>query len=439
MTSDVLGLAGRKVLFATVSGDRHIYPLTGLAKYLQDAGCDVRWYASKYYTTKFQQLSIYHYPLQRATDFNCYNIDEVFPERARISGTFDKINYDLINVLTLPAIRHVEDIQDIRQTFPFDIMIVDNMFTAAPIVREILKVPVVAVGVVPLTASSVDLPPYGMGIPPSTGTAGRIRQAILRFLSNRVLLKKASRVYEEIFEKYGISYKVVNILDSIVKHTDLVLQIGTPGLEYHRSDIGSNIRFIGALHPYTGIKRDQPWSDARLHQYKKAVLITQSITEKDFSKLIIPALQAFRNTDILTIVTTGGRNTERLRNRYACDNVIIEDHIPFDDVMPYMDAFITDGCYGDILQSLQHQLPVIAAGVNEGRNEICARIGYLKYGLDLHTETPTADLLRRAYEHILRNDIYKRNIIRLNEEFRQYDPIPLSAGYVAELLKKQSA
>lgn len=439
MTSDMQGLAGKKILFATVSGDRHINPLTGLAKYLQDAGCDVRWYASKHYTPKFQQLSIYHYPLQRAKDFNCCNINDVFPERARITGTFDKITYDQINVLALPATRYFEDIQDIRVTFPFDVMIVDNMFTAAPIVREKLKVPVVAIGVVPLPASSKDLPPYGMGIAPSTGPAARIKQALLRFMSNQILLKKASRVYEEIFESFGMRYKVLNILDSIVRYTDLVLQIGTPGLEYQRSDMGSNIRFIGAMRPYAGTEPAKTWFDERLKQYKKAVLITQSITEKDISKLIIPALQAFHNTDVLTIVATGGRGTESLQKRYAGNNVIIEDYIPFDDVMPHVDAFITDGCYGSVLQSLQHQLPIIAAGVDEGRNEICARIGFLKYGLDLHTETPTAALLSKAFEHVLRNDVYKRNILRLNEEFRQYDPIPLSAGYVAALLRKQSA
>jgi len=37
-------LIGKKILFVTVPADGHFNPLTGLAKYLQDSGCEVRWY-----------------------------------------------------------------------------------------------------------------------------------------------------------------------------------------------------------------------------------------------------------------------------------------------------------------------------------------------------------------------------------------------------------
>lgn len=39
-------LKGKKILFANVPADGNFSPLTGLAKYFQEAGADVRWYAS---------------------------------------------------------------------------------------------------------------------------------------------------------------------------------------------------------------------------------------------------------------------------------------------------------------------------------------------------------------------------------------------------------
>ncbi|SDG03874.1 glycosyltransferase [Chitinophaga filiformis] len=439
MISSIEQLAGKKVLFATISTDAHIDPLTGLAKYLQDCGCDVRWYASKYYTAKFHELYIYHYTHRQHKDVHGENVDEIHPERTRITDRVAKLNYDMTNILAKPAVKHFEDIRHIYEVFPFDILIVDNMFTAAPIVRKILGVPVIAIGVIPLTEASRDLPPYGLGMTPSHHPLGRLRQAILRFLTDKILFKQSYKAYEQVFRKYGISTKGVNMLDSIVKHADLVLQIGTPGLEYQRRDMGSNIRYIGALLPYSTGKKGIPWFDERLQQYRKVVLVTQGRTEKDVSKIIIPALEAFRDTNVLTIVTTGGSHTAALRALYPYRNVIIEDYIPFNEVMPYADAFITNGGYGGVLLSLKNRLPIIAAGTDECKNETCARIGYMKYGINLHTESPGADQISEAFDKILDTPLYKTNISRLMEEFNQYDPIPLSAGYVADLLMKRPA
>ncbi|PSL30651.1 glycosyltransferase [Chitinophaga ginsengisoli] len=439
MTSSIEQLAGKKVLFATISIDAHINPLTGLAKYLQDLGCDVRWYASKYYTAKFHQLYIYHYTPKQHKDVNGENVNEIHPERARIKDRVAKLNYDMTNILAKPAVNHFEDIRHIYEAFPFDIMIVDSMFTAAPIVRKILGVPVIAIGVIPLAEASRYLPPYGLGMTPSQHPFGRLKQSVLRFLTDQILFKQSYKAYEQVFRHYGIRNKVVNMLDSIVKHADLVLQIGTPGLEYQRRDMGSNIRYIGALLPYPASKNGVPWFDDRLHQYRKVVLVTQGRTEKDSSKIILPALEAFRDTNVLTIITTGGSKTAELRAMYPYRNVIIEDYIPFNEVMPYADVFITNGGYGGVLLSLQNRLPIIAAGADECKNETCARIGYMKYGINLHTASPSADQISEAFENILDTPLYKTNISRLMEEFNQYDPMPLSAAYVADLLTKQPA
>jgi UDP:flavonoid glycosyltransferase YjiC (YdhE family) len=438
MTSSIEQLAGKKVLFATISADDHINPLTGFAKHLQDSGCDVRWYASKRYTTKFHELFIYHYTPIKQKDINSGNVNEVHPERARITGRLAKLNFDMLNIFAKPAAKHFENIRYIYEAFRFDILIVDTLFTAAPIIREILGVPVIAVGVVPLTESSRDVPPYGLGMTPSFNPLGRLKQAILRFMTDKVLFKKPFKAYEQIFRKYGITNKGINMLDIVVKNADLVLQLGSPGLEYRRRDIGRNVRYVGPMLPYAAARKDVPWFDERLHQYKDIVLVTQGTTEKDQNKIIIPALEAFRNTDVLIIVTTRGLKTEELRVRYPYRNVIIEDYIPFNDVMPYAKAFITNGYYSGVLLSLQNRLPIIAAGTNECEDELCARIGYLRYGINLHTDTPSPEQIMEAFEDVLDTPSFKANICRLIKEFDQYEPIPLSAGYVAELLKMRS-
>jgi UDP:flavonoid glycosyltransferase YjiC (YdhE family) len=48
--------------------------------------------------------------------------------------------------------------------------------------------------------------------------------------------------------------------------------------------------------------------------------------------------------------------------------------------MPYADVYVTNGGYGGTLLSIQNQLPMVVAGVHEGKNEINARVGYFQTG-----------------------------------------------------------
>ncbi len=101
-----------------------------------------------------------------------------------------------------------------------------------------------------------------------------------------------------------------------------------------RSDLGKNIKFVGTLLPYTAAKKQQAWNNEKLKRYKKVVLVTQGTVEKDVNKILIPTLEAFKNSDTLVIATTSGTGTAELQKKYPFDNIIIEDYIPFNDVMP---------------------------------------------------------------------------------------------------------
>lgn len=148
--------------------------------------------------------------------------------------------------------------------------------------------------------------------------------------------------------------------------------------------MGKNIRFAGPLLPYNRNNGANNWFEKRLNQYKKNVLLIQGTVEKDVNKLIIPGLEAFKHDkETLVVCTTGGSQTALLKEQYPQQNIIIEDFIPFDDIMPYADVYITNGGYGGVMLGIENKLPLVVAGVHEGKNEICARIGYFKYGINL--------------------------------------------------------
>ncbi len=428
------GLAGRRILFANFPSDGHFNPLTGLAMHLKELGCEVRWYTSKTYTGKLKKLKIPHYPFEAAMDVSNNDFDSAFPGRTKCRTQLGRLKFDMINAFIRRAPEYYSDIANIYRKFPFELMVADVAFTAIPFVKEKLGVPVISIGVFPLSETSKDLPPAGLGMMPSTGYAGRMMQSVLRGLSNTIFFRQPNRIMHALLDESGIPHCGENVFDMLIKKSDLLLQSGVPGFEYYRGDMGSNIRFIGSLLPYHAGEAQDQWFDKRLNQYLKIVLVTQGTVEKNAEKIIVPALEAFKNSDTLVIATTGGSQTQALRERYPYRNIIIEDFIPFADVMPYADVYITNGGYGGVMLGIENTLPMVVAGVHEGKNEINARVGYFNLGVNLKTERPTPAQVKAAAEEVFNNPLYKENVVRLGKEFNQYNACTLGAEYVNALL-----
>ncbi|HMJ48084.1 MAG TPA: nucleotide disphospho-sugar-binding domain-containing protein [Ferruginibacter sp.] len=427
---------GAKILFANFPGDGHFNPLTGLAAHLTAQGYDVRWYTSTSYEEKIKRLGIPFYPFKKAVDITGDKVIEMLPEREKYRTTISRLNFDIINVFIRRGPEYYHDILDIYKSFPFELMIADIAFTGIPFVKDLMNIPVAGVGVFPLTARSKDLPPAGLGMTPSYSFFGRLKQQFLRYAAKHFLFAKSNKVMHKVFEKYGIESNGDSVFDELPQKCDMIFQTGTPGFEYRRSDLDKNVKFMGPLLPFTGKteKHSKPWYDERLSTYKKTVLVTQGTVEKDSTKLLVPTLEALRGTDYLVVVTTGGSDTEKLRRQYAAPNVIIEDFIPFGDIMPYADVYITNGGMGGVLLSIENELPMIAAGVHEGKNEICARIGYFNLGVNLETERPNPGQILKGVEEVTGNRMYRKNVIELNNEFSLYDPFMLCEKYVKQLL-----
>jgi len=361
----------------------------------------------------------------------------VFPERKNQKGLIAKLKFDIRHAFVLRGPEFYEDIREINVSFPFDIMIADNCFTGIPFVKQLLGKPVIAIGVMPLVETSRDLPPTGLGLTPSTTFFGKLRQDFMRFFTDKFIFNDSKKLTDKIFSEYGMKTSKGNVFDIVSKEADLFLQSGTPGFEYDRSDLRDNIHFIGPLLPAGQEKNENYQVPDQYKHFKKKILVTQGTVETDVDKIISPTLQAFRDTEVLVIATTGGSRTQELRERYPYSNILIEDFIPFDDIMPQVNAYVTNGGYGGVLLGIQNKLPMVVAGVHEGKNEINARIGYFQLGIDLKTERPSPAQIFESVKTILQNHIYRRNVIKLANEFEDYDPAWLTEKYMDELMSRQ--
>lgn len=435
-TLSPLPAPGTKILFACFPVDGHFNPLTGLAKHLISIGCDVRWYSSHYFARRLDKLDIPYYVFKQAKELDITHLDDVFPERKKIKGKVKKLNFDMVNVFISRGPEYYEDLQSIREVFPFELMIADMAFMGIPFVKDKMNIPVVSIGIAPLPLQSKDLAPYGLGITPAASAMGKIKHRLLRWLAAKVLFAKSNRVLDKMLAGFGINSGKLSLFDLNVMKSSLMLQIGSPGFEYQRSDMPGHVKFVGGLLPYAK-QNATIWYDEKLSRYENVILVTQGTVEKDITKLVVPALEAFKDTNALLIVTTGGSHTAELKEKYPHSNVIIEDFIPFNDVMPHANVYITNGGYGGVLLSISHKVPMVVAGVHEGKNEINARVGYFELGVNLDTETPSVEQLRKAVQQVLEDNRYASNTANLCNELQQYQPLDISTQYIGQLLSQK--
>ena len=260
----------------------------------------------------------------------------------------------------------------------------------------------------------------------------------MRTVLNKVVFKESSQLYNEVITSYGLPPVNDSIFNIASRYMDLFLQIGVPGFEYYRSDISPKVRFIGPLLPPKQATTHNFAHADKLAAYEKVILISQgTVDNKEPEKLIIPTIEALKDKPYLLIAATGYSKTEELRKKYAQANVIIEDFVDFSYILPHTDVFVTNGGYGSTFLSLANEVPIVAAGLHEGKNEICARIGYFNVGINLKTERPKPAQIRKSVEAILSDTKYKKNVA-LKQEFKHYPTLTLCVQYIKEILDTAS-
>ena len=124
-----------------------------------------------------------------------------------------------------------------------------------------------------------------------------------------------------------------------------------------------------------------------------------TVDNTDPAKLIIPTIQALKDSECVVVATTAGAHTQALRERFPDPNVVIEDFIDYDDLFPHVDVFVTSGGFGSNLAAFLHGVPVVGAGKREGKNDINARVGLQPARYRPAQRTPKASKTQAGSPH----------------------------------------
>jgi UDP:flavonoid glycosyltransferase YjiC (YdhE family) len=412
-----------RILFASMPADGHFNPLTGIAVELTGRGHDVRWYAGPTYGARLDRLGMPWFAYDRATEVMASNLDKLFPQRATLKGP-QLISFDLDKFFVSQVENHYQDMAAIKDGWPFEALVCDGALYAELLVAESLHLPVFAVGLTMVMPDAHGPPPF-FGLMPARTPLGRLRHAVVR-----KMLASGMRVgtihYNEILARHGVApIGSDGFPHEPMLRTQRVFLNGSPGLEFPGYQPLPNAEYVGPLVPARrALSASAPLPDVVVDPTAKVVAVSQgTVDNTDPAKLIIPTIEALKDSGYVVVATTAGSQTAALRARYPQPNVVIADFINYDDLFPHVDVFVTSGGFGSNLAAFLHGLPVVGAGKREGKNDINARIGYNNLGIDLRSEHPKPAAIHKAVRRLLDDPTYARKVADLRAELQSYDPI----------------
>jgi UDP:flavonoid glycosyltransferase YjiC (YdhE family) len=409
----------------------HFTPMLPIARTLVERGHDVRFYTGEKFRPKAEAAGVPFVPIEAGIDFDDENLGARFPELPGLDGIAG-LKYYVKHVFGDSGPGQVEDWRRILQDFSADVIFTETTVFGARWIHELGGPPWAVLNPIPLTLSSDDLPPFGLGLAPRRTFAGGIRDRTLKFLVERVLMRDTISHIDGHRRSLGLEPTNIMAGDAVLSPY-LYMQSTIPSFEYPRSSLPPQVHFIGPILPIGVPDFDPPswWGD--LLDSRPVVHVTQGTLATMASDLLVPTVRALADEDVLVVATTGGKSVESLGIGDLPDNARVETFIPHAHLLPHVDVMITNGGYNGVHMALRHGVPLIGAGKTEDKPEVCARIAWSGVGINLKTAKPSERKIRDAVRTILGNSDFRTRARELASEIQQTDA-PLEAALLLEQL-----
>lgn len=420
-----------RILFATVSVTGHINPLLPLARGLVARGHEIRWLSGAKHAARIQATGAQHVQFTKTRDWDDADVDGEFPGRTRLKG-IAQLKYDIKHVFTDMAPDQLADLEAVANEFRPEVIVSDPAMFGAALLEEKRDIPLVVVSIIPYTVRSRDTAPFGLGLPPSATFFGRIRNALLNQLVERVIFRDVHGYWVKM--RAGVGLPTTRFMFDAAREATLFLMPTVPGFEYPRSDLAANVRFIGALPAPVPKDVEHPAWFADLDGSRPVVHVSQGTVANAKPDLFAPAIEGLANEDVLVVIATGGKPREALGLERVPPNVRIASFLSYPELLPKTAVMLTNGGYGGVQMALGHGVPLIVAGTTEDKPEVAARVAWSGAGINLRTSTPSAEAVRNAVREVLGNPAYKQRAQALAKEYAARDAVALGIAEIERLL-----
>lgn len=244
----------------------------------------------------------------------------------------------------------------------------------------------------PLPLPSRDAPPFGPGLPPARGMAGRVRDALLRPLAFGALERIVTPRVNEVRARVGVP--ALSGAADMFAALPLLMYMTAEPFEYPRSDWPQNVRLVGpcdwdppAELPSWLSEVDEP-----------IVLVTTSSEFQDDGRLVRCALEALADEPVHVVATLPSIDTAGFD---APGNARVLPFVSHAAILDRAACAVTHGGMGATQKALARGVPVCAVPFGRDQFEVARRVEVAGAGTRLPAGRLRPDRLRAAVRRAL--------------------------------------
>ncbi|MFB0593694.1 nucleotide disphospho-sugar-binding domain-containing protein [Aeromonas hydrophila] len=423
------------ILLAATATPGHVNPMLAAARLLVAQGHRVLMLCGALFEQRIRATGAEFVPFAPEVDFDYRALERHFPERASLSGAA-QMALALKRFFAAPIPEHDRRLRALIAEEGVDLLLVENGFYGVlPLLQQARgqRLPILMLGVNPVSFSSPDAIFYGPRIPPE------LRRSLgeLPWLDEptRQLQREVQQSFDAALAEAGAPPLTAPFTDVMVTAPDAFLQLSCAGFEYERPELEGVIRYVGPLLPPRLELTPPPWWE-RLDERPLVIVSQGTLANVDLGQLLLPAMQGLAGDELQLLLTTGGRDPALLGDAVPA-NAIVTEHVPFELALPRAAVLVTNGGYGSVQAALAHGVPLVVAGTGEDKAEVATRVAWSGAGINLHSNEPTADAVAAAVRKLVHEPRYRARARLLADEMAALDARAAIAGTVKALLGGQ--
>lgn len=313
-------------------------------------------------------------------------------------------------------------IDDVRP----DLLLVDINAWGAMAVAEAWDGPWASWCPYPLPLPSRGAPPFGPGLRPARGPAGRLRDRVLGPLTFRTLERIVKPLVNGVRMRVGVP--PVSDAADLFTRAPLLLYLTAEPFEYPRSDWPASVRLVGPCD--WDPPADPP--DWLADIEKPIVLVTTSSEFQDDGRLVRCALEALADQDVYVAATLPSSDAGRFD---APDNARVLPFIPHAPILDRAACAITHGGMGATQKALARGVPVCVVPFARDQFEVARRVEVAGAGTRLPASRLKADRLRAKVCKAIES---REGAGRIAEAYRAAGGPAAAADLCEELLRHVS-
>jgi len=251
------------------------------------------------------------------------------------------------------------------------------------------------------------IPPIGPGWQPARGALGRMRDAVMRGLSNRIW-KKGLPAINQARRDHGL--RPVDSIWSIYDCADAVLVLTSRAFDFEADRLPPNVRYVGPVldDPAWADPWKPPWPE---DDERPLVLVGLSSTYQNQVDALGRVIQALAGKPFRALVTLGpALPADAVRS--PAPNVVVVPTVPHGAVIPKAAAVLTHCGHGTTMKALSAGVPLVCMPMGRDQNDTAARVVARGAGVRIKP-TASPEAIRAAIDEVLGQVRYRDGAQRL--------------------------